>query len=297
MSLAALALGLSLEALIGEPARWHPLAGFGTLANTVERRLNTPHAGVLQGSLAWALLILPGVALGLLLHLTLGWVGDGLALWFALGAKSLYQHVKAIETPLLDDDLAAARQAVSRIVSRDCTRLDDSAVSKAALESLLENGSDAVVASLFWFAVAGAPGVIAHRLCNTLDAMWGYRTPRFILFGRCAARADDLLNYLPARLTAVAYALCGSTRTALRAWQQQAPDWDSPNAGPVMASGAGALQLTLGGTARYHGKDETRPPLGYGAAPQPGDLSRGIALYGRSLALLAILLAAWELLV
>ena len=155
---------------------------------------------------------------------------------------------------------------------------------------MLENGNDAVFAALFWFAVAGAPGVLLYRLSNTLDAMWGYRTPRFLYFGWAAARIDDVLNYIPARLTAMTYALLGHTRLALRCWQQQAPAWDSPNAGPVMASGAGSLNIKLGGAARYHGNLEERPALGAGQAPQAADIDRAMTLVKRGAWLWATLI-------
>jgi adenosylcobinamide-phosphate synthase len=120
--------------------------------------------------------------------------------------------------------------------------------------------------------------VLLYRLANTLDAMWGYRTPRYFYFGWAAARLDDGLNFIPARLTAFTYALLGRTRLALRCWQQQAALWDSPNAGPVMASGAGSLNVKLGGAANYHGVLEVRPALGTGNAPQPDDIARAMSL-------------------
>lgn len=290
--LAALALGLALECLIGEPRRWHPLVGFGRQATLLERQLNDGASRISRGLLAWVLLIGGALAAFALLRSLLGWVADGLALWFALGARSLGQHVRAIAAPLLQGDLSLARQQLSRIVSRDCSGLDPTGVSSATLESLLENGADAIFASLCWFALAGGYGVLLHRLANTLDAMWGYRTPQFLLFGRIAARADDLLNWLPARLTALSYALLGDTRNALACWRQQAKHWDSPNAGPVMAAGAGALGVQLGGAARYHGAWEQRPILGYGRRPGVSDIERGLMLLRGTLTLWVLVLAS-----
>ncbi|MNZ78367.1 cobalamin biosynthesis protein [compost metagenome] len=164
-------------------------------------------------------------------------------------------------------------------------------MARATTESVLENGSDAVFAALFWFLVAGAPGVVLYRLSNTLDAMWGYRNERFERFGWAAAKIDDVLNYLPARLVALTYALLGKTALALRCWQRQAPQWDSPNAGPVMAAGAGALGVALGGAAIYHGELHVRPDLGEGPAPGARDIERALNLvYGGVLLWLALLL-------
>lgn len=275
--------GVLLDRWLGEPRRWHPLAGFGRLADAAERRLRAGapgHAGGnrLRGLLAWALIVAPWVALA-------AWFShpalDVLLLWFALGGRSLGEHGRAVAAPLAAGDLPAARQAVGMIVSRETGALDETGVAKAAVESVLENGNDAVFGALFWFFVAGGAGALLYRLANTLDAMWGYKDERRVYFGWAAARLDDLLNFIPARLTALTYALLGRTAQAFACWRTQAGRWSSPNAGPVMAAGAGALGVVLGGAAVYHGQVEKREKLGAGGTVTAADIGRAAALVER----------------
>jgi adenosylcobinamide-phosphate synthase len=280
MPLAALAAVL-LDRLFGEVRRFHPLVGFGTLAAAIEKRLN--RGTIAGGMLGWALAVLPWVALALALRPLAPFAVDVLLLYFSLGARSLCEHAEAVARPLREGRLDEARQRVGWIVSRDTAALDESGVAKAGVESVLENGNDAIFGALFWFALFGGPGALLFRLANTLDAMWGYRTERYNLYGRWAARFDDALNWLPARLTALSYALLGRWRDALACWRTQAPGWESPNAGPVMAAGAGSLGVQCGGAAIYHGREEIRPPLGCGPAPVAADLGRAITLIRRSL--------------
>lgn len=288
MPLAALSAVL-LDRLLGEPGRFHPLVGFGNLAGAIEKRLNSRQRSA--GILAWLLAVGPWVGLAIWLRPVAAFIVDVGLLYFALGAQSLCEHAEAIAKPLRAGRLDEARQRVGWIVSRDTRQLDESGVAKAAVESVLENGNDAIFGTLFWFALLGGPGALLFRLANTLDAMWGYRSERFLQFGWAAARLDDLLNWLPARLTALSYALLGRTGQALDCWKTQAPGWDSPNAGPVMAAGAGSLGVRLGGAAIYHGQEEIRPPLGLGPAPVAADLDRAITLIRQSLRLwLAVLL-------
>lgn len=279
---ASMACALLLDRLLGEPRRFHPLVGFGNYAAWLERRLNVGASRV-RGVLTWLLAVLPFVALVAMLwrQPALRFAVDVLALYFALGLQSLSEHAQRIALALQANNLPLARQRVAEIVSRDTSAMQHEDVARAGVESALENGNDAVFGALFWFALLGAPGAILFRLANTLDAMWGYRTKRFLHFGWAAARLDDVLNFIPARLTALTYALLGKTATALRCWRVQARAWDSPNAGPVMASGAGALQVRLGGAAQYHGAIEQRPALGAGELPQGGDISRAMALVQR----------------
>jgi len=273
-----LAAGVALDLLLGEPRRWHPLVGFGRMAVRIEGRLNRGRRLLLRGAGGWMLAVLPASALAWSLATGPGGgVVHALLLWFSLGLRSLREHTLPIFRALADQDLTAARTLTARIVSRDTAHEDASGLARAGAESLLENGNDAVFGTLFWFMIAGGPGALLFRLANTLDAMWGYRTPRYELFGRVAARIDDGLNYLPARLTALSYVLLaprGGHLRAWRCWRLQAPAWSSPNAGPVMASGAGALGIALGGAASYGGEIELRPPLGMGAPAVPADILR-----------------------
>nr|WP_308634352.1 CobD/CbiB family cobalamin biosynthesis protein [Massilia sp. YIM B02769] len=301
LSASALALllvaGVALDLVLGEARRWHPLVGFGRLANALEARLNRSRWRLARGALAWVLAVLPLTLLAWWLTAYASLLVHALLLYLALGLRSLREHTMPIFAALRAGELAEARRLTGRIVSRDTADADPSDLAKAGAESLLENGNDAVFGTLFWFVVAGGPGALLFRLANTLDAMWGYRSERFNLFGRVAARIDDALNLVPARLTALSYVLLaprGGHLRAWRCWRTQAPAWSSPNAGPVMASGAGALGIALGGAARYDGVVEQRPPLGLGRAAAPEDIERAwrLVLHSTLLWVAAVCVAA-----
>lgn len=275
-----------LDAVLGEPRRAHPLVGFGRMAGWLETCLwrNRRAAGVL----AWLLAVVPLVAVTCWIDATLSawspWLSAGFTAvltWIAIGLRSLGEHARPVARALADGDLAAARTAVGRIVGRNASVLDADQVAVAATESVLENGNDAVFGALFWAAVLGAPGVVLYRLGNTLDAMWGHHDARYGYFGWAAARADDVLNFIPARLVALTYALCGRFDGAWHAWRTQAKAWVSPNAGPVMAAGAGALGVSLGGRAPYQGQWIERPPLGSGPSPDAEAITRAMRLVRR----------------
>lgn len=286
---------VALDALLGEPRRWHPLVGFGNLAQRLERRFNSAgHGWRSHGVTAWLIAVVPPVLVLTLLSWlpVIGSVVEVLVLYWALGLRSLGEHLAPVARALREADLTKARERVSRLVSRHTDALDATGVAKAATESALENGSDAVFAALFWFVVGGVPGVVLYRLANTLDAMWGYRNERFERFGWAAARIDDLLNLVPARLVALTYAVLGKSALALRCWRRQGALWDSPNAGPVMAAGAGALGVALGGPATYHGELHDRPQLGEGPEPDAGAIERAWALVQRGVWLWLLLICA-----
>lgn len=300
MLMTILVLAIALDWVFKEPRCWHPLVGFGAIAMLCERKLNA-RTSKLMGVVAWLIAVLPLVFLALYLQrvlesvmLAVPTVGtvmyvvvSGLILYLAIGWQSLISHALAISEPLARGDLDAARQAVGMIVSRDTSELETEQVAAAATESVLENGADAVFGALFWFVIWGLPGVVLYRLSNTLDAMWGYKNARFVHFGWAAARIDDVLNLIPARLTAISYALVGNGRLALLAWKHQGASWKSPNAGPVMAAGAGAINVRLGGGAMYHGQYQARPALGpiAGEKASAESILRSVRLVNKSLML------------
>lgn len=282
---------LALDALFGEPRRFHPLVGFGRLAQALEQHLHGDSRT--RGAIALWLLVAPWTVLALLSDwMFRSVVLDTALLYLAVGWKSLGEHAARVGAALREGDLPEARKRAGFMVSRDTAALDPEAVAKAAVESVLENGNDAIFGAIFWFAVAGAPGVVLYRLGNTLDAMWGHRTDRYRRFGWAAARLDDVLNFIPARLAALSYALVGNFSCALRCWQSQGRHWKSPNAGPVMAAGAGSLDVLLGGAACYQGVMQDRPRLGKGRKANADDIDRALRLVRRTLLLWVLVLMA-----
>ena len=308
--LIVLLCALLLDYYFGEPKKYHPLVMFGKLADYLELRLNEAQPDKnsaeqaekssqaipqnrINGLIALLVCLIPAWWLTVLIipEGPIGLLFEAVILYLALGLNSLQQHAKQILQPLYTNDLPQARQALAQIVSRDTQQMDNEAICRAGTESVLEDGSDAVFAAIFWFIIAGAPGVVVYRLSNTLDAMWGYKTARFNHFGYFIAKFDDILNFVPARLTALSYALTGNWNNATRCWQQQGAFWESPNAGVVMAAGAGALGVRLGGADQYHGKLKQRADLGCGAKPDPDSLAQACQLVNRSTILWVIVVA------
>lgn len=294
---------LLLDRGLGEPRRWHPLVGFGRLVNRLEGRLLDPAAPPAvqrrHGAVGCAVLVgLPAALLAWVWPVPGTWLATILGVvvvYLSVGGRSLAEHARAVAAPLAAGDPAAARGRVAMLVSRDTDHLDEAGVARAAVESVLENGSDAVLAPVFWFVVAGPPGALGYRLANTLDARWGYRTPRYRDFGRAAARLDDLLNWVPARLCALTYGLvAGRPAAAVRCWRSQAGACASPNAGPVMAAGAGALEVRLGGAGVYHGRREQRGELGRGRDPGFADIERAVRLLTRAVVVWVLVIAMAE---
>lgn len=295
-------VALILDYIFGEPKRYHPLVGFGSLVGRCEVACNrfyqlpkSRFISFILGLFCWLLLVLiPTVGITLLIAVldsTLLLISaEIIVLTLAIAQTSLKQHGLAILKPLLASDVVTAREELAKIVSRDTQSLKPIAIRQATIESILENGSDAIFAPIFWYVVGGLPAVIVYRLSNTLDAMWGYKTMRFNYFGRFAARMDDILNYVPSRLVALSYALLGATRSSLHCWFKQAHVLESPNGGVVMTAGAGALELTLGGPSYYHGEIKHKPEFGCGQLPENNDISRSLKLVSRTAILWCLVL-------
>lgn len=212
------------------------------------------------------------------------------AAWAVVGGSSLVREARAVGRALEAGDLEAARERLPHLCGRDPQALDADGIARAVVESVAENTSDAVVGALVWGAVGGVPGLLGFRAVNTLDAMVGHRSPRYLRYGWAAARLDDVAGWPGARLTAALAAVAGDDpRGALRAWRADARRHPSPNAGPVEASFAGALGVRLGGTLSYAGRVEHRPVLN-GTAGRPvvvRDIERAARL-SRRVGLLAL---------
>jgi adenosylcobinamide-phosphate synthase len=278
-----------LDEAVGDPESWpHPVRALGWViaqGDAARARITSPAALRLLGVLlalglplaaagfAWAMVRLCG---------PWGWAAQVLLGAWMLAGRSLRTAVKPVAAALAAGDLGSARSRVARVVGRDTGALDEREVARAGLETLAESLCDGVGAPLFWFALAGLPGLWAFKAVSTLDSMVGHREAPWTHFGWASARLDDLMNAVPARLTALLIALCGRSWAALRlAWRDGAKT-ASPNAGVVEAAFAGALGLQLGGTNAYDGVAKAGPLLGDpGAALDARALGRGLRLAAR----------------
>lgn len=279
-----LAAGYLADVFLADPQRGHPVAAFGSAAAALERRTyadnraaGAAHTAALLGALG---------VLGVAVERTARrrgpvWVAAATAMstYVVLGGTSLARTGARLADTLERDDIDGARALLPSLCGRDPAALDADGLARAALESVAENTSDAQVAPILWGAVAGVPGLLVYRGANTLDAMIGHKSPKYLQFGWAAARFDDVLNYAGARATGlVVVAVSGAPSAAWRAWQRDAGKHPSPNAGVAEASFAGALGVQLGGPTQYQHRLEMRPTLGDGPAPDAADLRRGVRL-------------------
>jgi adenosylcobinamide-phosphate synthase len=296
---AAMLIALLVDAAVGWPKPvfdriGHPVTWIGRVIGSVDTRWNMAslpekwrrRRGVAASLVVIGCAILPAWLVQF--WLPGGWAGavlTGIIAWPLVAARSLHDHVTAVARPLAAGDLPGARLTVSMIVGRDPQRLDGAGIARAALESLAENTSDGVTAPLFWGAIAGLPGIAAYKAINTLDSMIGHRTMRYEDFGKAAARLDDLVNLVPARLTALAFALVSAAPLgAARVAAADARAHRSPNAGWPEAAMAGGLGVRLSGPRVYADLIAEEPWIN-GAAPDPDAraIDRGLALYRRAM--------------
>jgi adenosylcobinamide-phosphate synthase len=286
-SAVGLAVGYLADRVFGDPRRCHPVAGFGAAAAWLEARCYADRrtAGLLHtGALVGTAIGLGGALERLISHRSLATLVTTAAVtWAVLGGRSLSQEAATVAEQLAGGKLSAARGQVRHLVGRDTADLTPEEVARATVESVAENASDAIVAPLLWGAVAGLPGLLGYRAVNTLDAMFGHRSPRYLQFGWAAARLDDLANSAPARLAALAAAawaplVDGTTGSAMAVVRRDAGQHPSPNAGVVEAAFAGALDVQLGGRNAYHGAVEDRGILGNGRPVVIADIARASRL-------------------
>ena len=281
-------VGYLADLVLADPQAGHPVAGFGAAAMTVERLTyrdtrvgGAVHVAILVGAVSLFGTVLQRHARG---YGPLGSaVATAAATWVALGGTSLARLGSTMGELLTIGDLDGARRLLPSLCGRDPALLDAAGLTRATVESIAENTSDAQVAPLLWAVAGGVPGVLGYRAINTLDAMIGHRSPRYARFGWAAAKLDDAANYAAARVTAALTVVCapvvgGSPWGAVIAWRRDAGRHPSPNAGVVEAAFAGALGVQLGGPTQYHYELQIRPALGAGPPPSVTDLRRAVRL-------------------
>ncbi len=269
------AVGIVTDRFLGEPpSRVHPVARFGRVMDALEQHTYADRRGPGVGYAAVGTTI--GLAAGSATRST------ALATYVAVAGRSLADAATAVGHALAVGDVDHARRLLPSLVGRDPSGLDTDEICRAVIESVAENTVDAVVAPALWASVAGAPGVLAHRAVNTMDAMVGHRDDRYRRFGWAAARLDDAAAWVPARATAVLVAAC-RPRSATSVWgtvRRDAAAHPSPNSGVAEAAFAAALGLQLGGPNRYGDRVEVRPALGRGRHPEQADVARAVRLSG-----------------
>ena len=285
----AVAAGLALDQLLGEPPRWHPVVGFGRTVRAVERRwyADRRSRGIALTAGAVGVAVLAG-ALG---ERSAGRRAATVVVTAGCAAgKMLDAAGRAVRDHLAAGDLEAARERLRSLVGRDAEGLDEHEIARAVVESLAENSVDAVTSTWFWALVGGAPGALSHRAVNTLDAMVGHLDARYTRFGWASARLDDVLNWLPARLTAASVAAARPRRAAdvWRTVRRDAAKHPSPNGGVIEAAYAAALGVRLGGVNRYGDEVEDRGTLGDRSPPDAATIEAAIELRRHSVVILAV---------
>ena len=265
----SLIIGWLLDRMFGDPARLpHPVVLFGKMIAHGERRLNRGKGRVFKGAMlaiklisvvvlaTWALVLIADH-----INIYIGMTVRAILVFYCLAGTTLIREVRQVFYAI-DRSLDEGRRQVARIVGRDTSELTDEEVRKAALETLAENLSDGVIAPLFWFAVGGVPAMMGYKMVNTLDSMIAYHSPRYLKFGKVAARIDDIANYIPARLTALLMLIAAKRLYLIRFVMKYGPCHASPNSGWPEAALAGILGCRFGGPHKYFGETFDKPYIG-----------------------------------
>ena len=265
----SLILAWLLDRLFGDPARLpHPVVLFGKMIAKGERMLNLGKWRVLKGALLAVMLISVVVfatwtmiVVADKVNIYLGMAMRAILVFYCLAGTTLIREVRQVFYAI-DSSLDEGRQQVARIVGRDTSELTDEEVRKAALETLAENLNDGVIAPLFWFAIGGVPAMMGYKMVNTLDSMIAYHSPRYLKFGKAAARIDDIANYIPARLTALLMLIAARRLNLVSFVMKYGPCHASPNSGWPEAALAGILGCRFGGPHKYFGETFDKPYIG-----------------------------------
>jgi adenosylcobinamide-phosphate synthase len=303
----AILIALACDALFGDPDRLyrrvlHPVVVMGKLIAAADRAWNrdtaSTFARTVAGGMTVVLLIVLCVGVGVGLNVLLGgfaygWIVEGVLMSTLIAQRGLYDHVRAVVKALASEGIGGARAAVAKIVGRETSELDESGIARGAIESLAENFSDAVVAPVFWGLLFGLPGMLVYKAVNTADSMIGHRTPRHLYFGRAAARFDDALSYIPARisallvLSAASFGARLSKTRGLRVISAEARAHRSVNAGYPEAAMADAIGVRLSGPRPYDGRSGEEAWIGEGFNDaRPGDICSALSVYIRACVLL-----------
>ena len=267
--LSSFLIGWLLDRLFGDPERLpHPVVLFGNMIAKGERMLNLGKWRVLKGALLAVMLITVVVfatwtmiVVADKVNIYLGMAMRAILVSYCLAGTTLIREVRQVFYAI-DSSLDEGRQQVARIVGRDTSELTDEEVRKAALETLAENLNDGVIAPLFWFAIGGVPAMMGYKMVNTLDSMIAYHSPRYLKFGKAAARIDDIANYIPARLTALLMLIAARRLNLVSFVMKYGPCHASPNSGWPEAALAGILGCRFGGPHKYFGETFDKPYIG-----------------------------------